>query len=605
MIDHKAAYEVLNSVFGYTSFRLGQEEIIDKILNNKSLLSVMPTGAGKSICYQISSLLKDGFTVVISPLISLMEDQVAGLNGYGIEAACIHSNNNRDENISQWLKIKEYGAKLLYMSPERLMTDRMLQALENLPVNSFVIDEAHCISKWGNSFRPDYEQLEILKRRFPKTSIAGFTATADEITRSDIAEKLFDQRGEIILHGFDRPNLYLSVISRKKWKEQLRELLLKHQNESGIIYCLSRKFTEEVATHLLENDITAITYHAGLESHIRKEHQDRFMSETCIMVATIAFGMGIDKPDIRFVCHLNLPSNMESYYQEIGRAGRDGEFAETLLIYGLDDIKMRRIFIDDTSSDDKYKQMEHRRLDTLIAYCETVQCRRIALLSYFGEKLTSCGNCDNCQSPLSLINATKQARTLIHVIASTGEKFGKTHIVDILRGKNNQRVLSMKHNLIPNFGAYTELSQEYWNALIRQAVATNLLALDIRHGSLKLTKDSLLLLNGDSEFSIKEYVEVKSSQKLMSKPIPKTTNEYNFSSDDLALVSKLKALRLNLAKEKKVPAYVIFPDRTLFEMVRIRPLNLLQMSNVSGVGPKKLDDYGTIFLDEISKELLI
>ena len=369
-----------------TSFRPGQEEIIDLVLGGENVLAVMPTGSGKSLCYQIPALLLERPTIVISPLKALMDDQVAGLRADGVEAASIHSGMGRDEQIAEWRKATSGKAKLLYLAPERLMNENMLSALHRLDPHLFVVDEAHCISKWGPSFRPEYEQLSRLKELFPTAHIAAFTATADKATRADIAQKLFRGDSRVIVHGFDRPNLRLGVGQKTHWSKQLLAFLTDKKGQSGIVYCLSRKFTDEVANFLREEGFNAIPYHAGQEAETRKRNQDRFMSENeAVMVATIAFGMGIDKPDIRYVCHLNLPASMEAY-QEIGRAGRDGAAAETMLLYGYDDLRMRRTFIEEDGEDEEHKRREHRRLDALIAYCRSAECRRIALLGYFDEQ---------------------------------------------------------------------------------------------------------------------------------------------------------------------------------------------------------------------------
>ena len=382
------ARDVLRNVFGYQRFRPGQEQIIDHLMAGEHVLAVMPTGGGKSLCYQIPAILMSGVTVVVSPLVALMDDQVAALRASGVDAVSLHSGMDHEARDSAWQAVRGGRAKLVYMSPERLMTDRMLTALEAVDIAMFVIDEAHCVSKWGVSFRPEYEMLSQLRERFAGATFGAFTATADAATRNDIVHKLFPGRGTILVQGFDRPNLRLGVAARDNWRRQLGAFLDGHPGESGIVYCLSRKTTEEVAAFLVGEGHNAIAYHAGQDAETRKRNQDRFMSENAaVMVATIAFGMGIDKPDIRFVCHLNLPGSIEAYYQEIGRAGRDGAAAETLMIYGLDDIRMRRMFIDQDGDDPAHKLREHKRLDSLLAYCEASTCRRKVLLAYFDEEI--------------------------------------------------------------------------------------------------------------------------------------------------------------------------------------------------------------------------
>ena len=395
-----APEQLLESVFGFPAFRPGQREIVDRLLDGTHTLSVMPTGAGKSICYQVPALIAEHLTVVISPLVALMDDQVAGLRANGVGAVCIHSNRSREDNVADWRRVQEGSIKLLYLSPERLMTERMLVALQGLDPAMFVVDEAHCISKWGFSFRPEYEALSGLRARFPNATLSAFTATADIATRQDIATKLFGGKGDIVVRGFDRPNLRLAVTPKVDRHKQLLEFLEPRRDGSGIVYCLSRKLTDETAKLLREKGYKALPYHAGLPQDVRRENQETFMAEDAvIMVATIAFGMGIDKPDIRYVFHLNLPGSVEAYYQEIGRAGRDGKPADVHMLYGLDDIRMRRQFIAQDEGSEDHKRREHKRLDSLLAYGEATTCRRVALLTYFGEDTQACGNCDICIDP--------------------------------------------------------------------------------------------------------------------------------------------------------------------------------------------------------------
>ena len=426
--------KLLKSVFGFPTFRPGQREIVNRLLKGIHTLSIMPTGAGKSICYQIPALISERLTVVVSPLIALMNDQVAGLHANGVAAACIHSNRSRKDNVADWRAVQDGTIKLLYLSPERLMTERMLNALQSLNPVMFVVDEAHCISKWGFSFRPEYESLSNLRIYFPGATLSAFTATADTATRKDIASKLFGGEGDIVVRGFDRPNLRLSVMPKTDWHKQILEFIEPRREGSGIIYCLSRRLTEDVATMLKDKGFRALPYHAGLPHEVRRENQEIFMAEDAtIMVATIAFGMGIDKPDIRYVFHLNLPGSVESYYQEIGRAGRDGNPADVHMLYGLDDIRMRRQFIAQDEGNEDHKRREHKRLDSLLAYGEATTCRRVTLLTYFGETTNPCGNCDVCINPPTLIDGTKEAQMLLTTVSDTGEIFGVAHIVDVLR----------------------------------------------------------------------------------------------------------------------------------------------------------------------------
>jgi ATP-dependent DNA helicase RecQ len=458
------------------------------------------------------------------------------------------------------------------------------------------VDEAHCISKWGPSFRPEYEQLSRLKELFSEACIAAFTATADKATRADIAQKLFAGNSRTIVHGFDRPNLRLGVAQKIHWSKQLLAFLSDKKGQSGIVYCLSRKFTDEVAAFLKEEGFNAIPYHAGQDAELRKRGQDRFMSENeAVMVATIAFGMGIDKPDIRYVCHLNLPASMEAYYQEIGRAGRDGEPAETMLLYGYDDLRMRRTFIEEDGKDEEHKRREHRRLDALIAYCESAECRRIALLGYFDEATGPCGNCDNCLNPPTLVDATRQAQMLLSAIHRTGQAFGAGHVIDVLLGAETDKVRQRGHDRLPTYGIGKGFPKQYWQSLVRQAVAGGQVAINIaKYGGLEITERGRAILKGEMAFAFREP-----GKKLprVSRRAAREAAASNLPAPDFALLAKLKELRLSLAREQRVPAYVVFPDATLIEMARLRPTSLDEMRQISGVGPRKLEQFGPAFLE--------
>ena len=598
------ARSVLHDVFGFGDFRAGQEQIIDHLVEGRHVLAVMPTGGGKSLCYQIPAILSDAITVVISPLVALMDDQVAALRANGVNAVCVHSGMSREDQVEAWKAIRDGRSNLIYMSPERLMTGRMLDALSALSVAMFIVDEAHCISKWGANFRPEYEMLSALKDRFPQSTFGAFTATADEATRNDIARKLFPGTGDIIVQGFDRPNLKLAVANKVNWRRQLTRFLEGKQQQSGIIYCLSRKYTEEVADFLNESGLTAIAYHAGLDADLRKINQDRFMSESAvIMVATIAFGMGIDKPDIRYVCHLNLPSSVEAYYQEIGRAGRDGGPAETMMLYGLDDIRMRRMFIDQDGEDDAHKLREHKRLDSLLAYCEASQCRRQTLLSYFDETIAPCGNCDTCLNPPKLVDGTKQAQMILSAIHRTGQFFGAAHIIDLVRGAQNQKILERGHDKLPTFGIGKDHSKQYWQAFIRQMVAGGSLSINIqKYGCLEMTGKGREIFRGKAEFEFREIPpDAKQERKTSAKAKKSAKPAVELTSEGDRLLTKLKALRLDLARARNVPAFVVFSDNTLIEMAAIMPRDLTGLAEVNGVGPKKLQDYGEIFLSAIKE----
>lgn len=591
------ATDILCDVFGYDKFRADQEVVISLLSRGENVLVVMPTGAGKSLCYQVPALLLDKPTIVVSPLIALMDNQVDNLRLNGIEAGAIHSGLAREEQVANWTSFASSRSRLLYLSPERLMTERMQAAMEKINPALIVVDEAHCISKWGVSFRPEYDQLAVLYERFPNAAIGAFTATADEATRRDIAQKLFRGRGRILVQSFDRPNLKLAVAPKRNWKDQLRSFLDDKDGLSGIMYCLSRNFTEEVAEFLEQDGFKAIAYHAGQDTDVRRANQDRFMTEDAvIMVATIAFGMGIDKPDIRYVCHLNLPGNIESYYQEIGRAGRDGQPSETLLLYDFADMRQRRQFIEQDGEDEAHKLREHKRLDALFAYCEASGCRRVALLSYFDEEAKACGNCDNCINPPALIDGTPDARLLFNAIKQTGQMFGGAHIIDVLRGVDTKKVSERGHQRLNNFGRGDGHPKEYWQAFIRQAVAGNYLTINIqKYGALQVSRKAEDVLSGNGKFELRK-IEI---QKPDRAPRKTRGDRLQVADADKGLLAKLKALRLELARERKVPAFVIFPDRTLTEMARERPSNFYQMMAIGGVGPRKLEQFGEAFLEEI------
>jgi len=588
-----APEQLLESVFGFPAFRPGQKEIVDRLLDGTHTLSVMPTGAGKSICYQIPALIADRLTVVVSPLVALMDDQVAGLRANGVAAARIHSNRSREDNVGDWRRVQDGSIKLLYLSPERLMTERMLTALRGLDPAMFVIDEAHCISKWGFSFRPEYETLSSLREHFPAATLSAFTATADTATQQDIATKLFGGRGDIVVRGFDRPNLRLAVTPKTDRNKQLLDFVEPRRDGAGIVYCLSRKLTEETAKLLRERGYTALPYHAGLPQEVRRENQETFMAEDAvIMVATIAFGMGIDKPDIRYVFHMNLPGSVEAYYQEIGRAGRDGEPADVHMLYGLDDIRLRRQFIAQDDGDEDHKRREHKRLDSLLAYGEAISCRRVALLTYFGEDTQPCGNCDICLDPPTLIDGTREAQMLLAAVAGTGQVFGAAHIVDVLRGSASEKILARGHDQLPVYGAGKERPKNFWSAFIHQVVASGYLSIDVEgYGGLKMTGKAEPLLKGEQEYAYRDIPKTRAVGTRKARAAATSLDDA-----DAAILARLKALRRDMARERKVPAYVIFSDATLHDMCVMKPNDLETLALVNGVGPRKLKDFGETFL---------
>ena len=591
--------QVLKIVFGYDTFRPGQRPVIDAVLNGEDALAVMPTGAGKSLCYQVPALCLDGLTVVVSPLVALMQDQVAALTLAGVPVEAINSGRSRGENVDSWRRVAGGEAKLLYMAPERLMTERMMSALKKLPVRLFAIDEAHCISQWGPAFRPEYAQLADLKPHFPDVPIIALTATADTVTQDDIADKLFGGNGHRFITGFDRPNIRLAVAPKGDWKRQMLDFVQAHPGDSGIVYCLSRKKTEEAAAYLRDHGIDAMAYHAGMDAGTRAANQQRFVREPgVVMVATIAFGMGIDKPDVRFVLHTDIPASIEAYYQEIGRAGRDGEPADALMLYGLGDIRTRRMFIDEEDSDADRKRREHKRLDALIGYAEAPACRRRTLLAYFGETIDPCGNCDMCLNPPEMVEATGEAALAVAAVVATGEMFGPAHIIDVLRGADTEKVRAKRHDQLDVYGAGAGRAKGEWQTILRQMTAAGLLSLDLAgYGGLKPTPEGRALLKGKGGFRFRlDTVRPAKAQKAR-----RVAADIDLSDRDEVLLSRLKALRLDLARERGVPAYHIFSDRTLTEMAHRRPGNEEEFAELHGVGARKLKDFAEAFLLEVGK----
>ena len=599
-----AARGALRDVFGFEEFRPGQEAVIESLLDGRHALTVMPTGSGKSLCFQIPALVMDGLTVVVSPLIALMQDQVSALRLAGVGADCINSANDRGANVAAWRRAAAGRTRLLYMAPERLMTERMLAALAGLPVTLFAVDEAHCISQWGPAFRPEYDDLCRLRELFPGVPIAAMTATADEVTRNDIVDKLFGGRAEQFVLGFDRPNIRLAVEMKRDWKRQLRSFIARHEGESGIVYCLSRRKTEETAAMLAADRVRALPYHAGMEKEEREAHQNIFMTEPgVVIVATIAFGMGIDKADVRYVFHTDLPGSVEAYYQEIGRAGRDGAPAEAHMLYGLDDIRMRRQFIEDEDAGPERRRREHKRLDALLGYCEAPACRRVALLDYFGEGIEACGNCDVCLDPSERVDGTEDARKILSAAYRSGQRFGAAHLIDILRGTGTDKTARFGHDRLPTFGVGAERGKNEWRSLIRQMVATGFLRIDIGgYGGIGITDKGLGLLRGEGEFHYREDTVIARAPAKTRDPgaAPGKEAETPLAEADTALLGALKALRLEIARERGVPAYIVFPDRTLIDMVRRRPRTEAEFAEVNGVGAAKLKEFSGPFLAAIA-----
>ena len=586
---------ILKDIFGFDDFRPGQADAMDALLAGRHVLTVMPTGAGKSLCYQVPALVLGGLTLVVSPLVALMQDQVAALRLAGVAADTINSSLDREANIAAWQRVTRGETRLLYLAPERLMTGRMLKALGQLDIRLIAIDEAHCISQWGPAFRPEYEDLSRLRTIFPNVPIIALTATADEATRADIAGRIFAGAVETLVQGFDRPNIKLCVAARNDGKRQLLDFARRHLGRSGIVYCLSRKKTEETASFLTASGIPALAYHAGMAKEARDANQNRFMTEAgIVMVATIAFGMGIDKPDVAYVFHTDLPGNLEAYYQEIGRAGRDGRPAEAHMLFGLGDIRMRRQFIDDEDAAPEHKRRAHGRLATLIGYCEAAACRRQILLEYFGETAAPCGNSDNCLDQGPVTDGTADAKIILAAIAQSGERFGPAHIVDILRGHETQKIKERHHHQLASFGAGRARRKEEWRSLIRQLAAGGFLDLDMDgHGGLSIADKGRRLSRGETGFQCK-----------LEAPHPRGKTRGDPAeiqpAGDPGLLAALKTLRLQLARERQVPAYVIFSDRTLADMAARCPGDMDAFAQVNGVGAAKLRDFGRIFLNAIS-----
>ena len=592
--------ETLQALFGFTAFRQGQEDIINLIMAGENLLAVMPTGAGKSLCYQLPAIIKETKTIVISPLVALITDQVSALKENGVAAEMLHSGRVYDDNVISWRRFAQDDTKILYMSPERLMQPRMIAALQKLPIGMFVIDEAHCISKWGSGFRPDYEALSQLQELFPKAQITAFTATADAATRQDIAQKLCQGKAQTIVHGFDRPNLSLSVLPKIQVQEQITDYVRSRQGQNGIIYCLSRKETDELAAHLQEAGVNAAAYHAGKDQDYRAACQNQFMAQDdMVMVATIAFGMGIDKPDIRYVIHASLPSSVEAFYQEIGRAGRDGAASDTLLFYSLQDMMKRQRMIFESEGADQFKYNEYARLEALLGYCETTGCRRQVLLSYFDDKPAPCGNCDNCLNPPEVIDYATEARFVIEAIYQTGQFFGATHIIDVVRGASNAKIKDKQHDGLAVFGKGDGRSKAFYQTLIRQMIARAIVKVNLqRYGALEATDNADQLMAGDSQFEAGVILDKITKAKSLSQKV-----SVHLKDEDAGLVGQLKALRSGIANEKNVPAYVVFTDKALIEMASYKPQSKEAFLQINGVGPKKVETYFEAFSDVIARYL--
>jgi ATP-dependent DNA helicase RecQ len=600
--------EILHNIFGYQHFRGDQEKIIQHILAHGDALVLMPTGGGKSLCYQIPGLIRPGVAIVISPLIALMQDQVSALQQFGIRADCLNSSLTYERACMVSTQLRRGELDLLYVAPEKLMSPRLLEFLDTAQIALFAIDEAHCVSQWGHDFRPEYVQLSILPQRFPKVPRIALTATADGPTQRDIIKHLGLHNAKTYIAGFNRPNIRYRIVQKQNARRQLLNFLSEegHYGDAGIVYCLSRKKVEETATWLTKQGWQALPYHAGLDQSVRQQNQMRFLREEgLIIVATIAFGMGIDKPNVRFVAHLDLPKNMEAYYQETGRAGRDGLPANAWMTYGLQDVVMLRKFVDHSEADEQHKQIERHKLQSLLAYCEMTTCRRQALLAYFDDHLPKpCGNCDTCLEPVETWDGTVASQKALSCVYRTGQRFGVKYLIDVLLGNIDERIEKFRHDRVSTFGIGKELTPGQWHSVFRQLIARGFVTVDIEgYGSLQLTESSRPLLRGEQRIDLRKDIINKHTQKKSEKRYSRSINQ-SFVDNDKILWETLRAKRMELAQAQNVIPYMIFHDSTLEEMILQRPRTLNEFAQLPGVGSHKLKHYGQIFIDVLDEHVL-
>ncbi|KZX60661.1 ATP-dependent DNA helicase RecQ [Halioglobus sp. HI00S01] len=595
----KDALSLLNTVFGYDQFRPPQDQIIDTVINGGDALVLMPTGGGKSLCYQIPSLALSGCGIVISPLIALMQDQVSALRELGVRAAYLNSTLDPGQAMQVEEDLLRGELDLLYIAPERLNQERSLALLERAPIALFAIDEAHCVSQWGHDFRADYLQLSLLHQRFPAIPRIALTATADERTRAEIIQRLDLGEARQFIAGFDRPNIRYRIALKHNARQQLLGFLREeHPQDAGIVYCLSRKKVEDTAFWLQEQGFNALPYHAGLDSSIRADYQARFLrEENIIMVATIAFGMGIDKPDVRFVAHLDMPKTVEAYYQETGRAGRDGDPANAWMVYGLQDVIKLRQMLDSSEGSETHKRAEQHRLNAMLGLCEITSCRRQSLLAYFGDDLKQpCGNCDTCLEPVDTFDGTEAAQKALSVVYRTGQRFGVNHLVDVLRGSEGEKIYQFDHHQLPTYGVGKDLDNNQWRSVFRQLVARGYLSVDLeRFGALRLEEQCRPLLKGEERIDLRRDVKKKTARQTTRTSLPQDI--------DVALWEALRECRRELAEAQGVPPYVIFHDRTLQEMCVVLPRSKTAFGRISGIGERKLDKYGDDFIAVIDRHL--
>ncbi len=599
---NKKPIEILKAVFGYDSFRGQQQEVIEQLLAGQDALVLMPTGGGKSLCYQIPALIRPGVGIVISPLIALMQDQVSALLQLGVKAAFLNSTLSMEEARRIEMQLLNNELDLLYIAPERLTSARTSALFKRIRIALFAIDEAHCVSQWGHDFRVDYLQLSMLHEQFPDIPRIALTATADEKTRQEIILRLQLEQAPLFLSGFDRPNIRYRIVQKQNARQQLIDFIhAEHAGEAGIVYCLSRNKVDETAEWLRTKGVNALAYHAGMPGDLRQNHQHRFLMEDgLVIVATIAFGMGIDKPNVRFVAHLDLPKSVEAYYQETGRAGRDGLPANAWMAYGLQDVITLRRMLADSSADEAHKRLEMHKLDAMLALCEQVHCRRQALLNYFGDHLEQpCNNCDTCLETVQTWDGTLVAQQALSCIYRTGQRFGVGYLIDVLRGKLTERIISSAHDKQSTFGIGKELDEQQWSSVFRQLVARGLVAVNFDHfGVLQLTDACRPILRGEQQLILRKDLKPEKIKPGKKTPSNKTVSEIN-----AALWDALRAKRREIADEQDVPPYIIFHDATLMAMLEAKPANRQQMALLSGVGEQKLKLYADQFLEIISKHV--